>query len=110
MLLKASWERSYGDKMDNEELQTRIQHLGQKVRELLGHYKDQKKLIQHLQEEKTRVRQQATNGRESANNFPNSPEIGTITKDECQIRALVRSIDSYIRDIDKSIAHLERPQ
>lgn len=96
--------------MNSEKLQARIQYLEQKVRELLKHYKDQQKLIQQLQKENAQLRQQATDGSASTGNFSTSPEIGTITKNEAQARDLGSSIDSYIRDIDKSIAYLEQLQ
>jgi len=96
--------------MNSEKLQARIQYLEQKVRELLEHYKDQQRLIQQLQKEKEKLRQQASNHGEPTGNFSNSPEIGTITKSEEQARALGSSIDSYIRDIDRSITYLEQIQ
>jgi len=96
--------------MNSEKLQARIQYLEQKVRELLEHYKDQQRLIQQLQKEKEKLRQQASNRGEPTDNFSNSPEIGTITKSEEQARELGSGIDSYIRDIDRSITYLEQIQ
>ncbi len=96
--------------MNSEKLQARIQYLEQKVRELLKHYKDQQKLIQQLQKENAQLIQQTTDGGESTGNFSTSPEIDTVTKNEEQARDLGSSIDSYIRDINKSIAYLEQLQ
>ena len=67
-------------------------------------------MIQQLQKENAQLRQQATDGSASKGNFSTNPEIGTITKNEAQARDLGNSIDSYIRDIDKSIAYLEQLQ
>lgn len=96
--------------MDNEVLKVSIQVLEQKLGELLGHYKDQKKVVQQLQVEKKQLRQRISSSNHSSVNFSKSPKSGTITKNEAQARELGRSIDGYIRDIDKSIAYLEQLQ
>ena len=45
--------------MNYEELQTRVQCLTQKIKELLAHYKHQQEVIQHLQQENEQLKQQA---------------------------------------------------
>ena len=96
--------------MSNDTLQAHLQALEQKRRGLVAHYKAQQKVVQQLQEEQAQWKQKASNGGGNTGNFSNSLEIGTIISNEEQVRALGSSIDSYIRDIDKSIAYLERRQ
>lgn len=96
--------------MNSEELQTGIQALGQRLRELLGHYKEQQRVLQQLQKENEQLRRGAGNSNTSPVSFSKSPESGTITRSEEQVRELDNSIDSYIEDIDRCIAYLEQLQ
>lgn len=96
--------------MNNEELQTSIQALGQKLRGLLGAYKEQETAVQQLQKENRQLRQKVSSEGPLPANFSKSPESGTITKNEARARELGCSIDGYIKEIDKSIAYLEQLQ
>lgn len=95
--------------MNSEELQTGIQALGQRLRELLAHYQEQQRVLQQLQKENEQLRQGVSKS-DSSGNFSNSPESSSITRNEEQASALGSSIDGYIRDIDKCIAYLEQLQ
>lgn len=96
--------------MNSEDLQGSIQILTKKLKGLLEHYKELQGVLQQLQEENTQLRQTAVSSGISSVNFSNSSESGTITGKEERARVLGSSIDSYIRDIDKSIAYLEKIQ
>lgn len=94
--------------MTNDNLKKRIKTLEQKVQELLEHYKRQQKIAQQLQKEI--LSQKTTKNEEKIESFSNHPKISTIIKDGELIHELENSIDSYIRDIDNSIAYLEQLQ
>ena len=96
--------------MNSKELQASVQYLAQKVKALLEHYKDQQAAMQQLKQENAQLKQQATKHGNTGHDFSNQPKTGTITVDEAQASAWKSSIDSYIRDIDKSIAYLEQLQ
>ena len=96
--------------MNNEELQTSIQALGQKLAGLLGAYNEQEKVVQQLQKENKQLRQKVSSAGLLPGNFSKRLESGTITKNKERARELERSIDGYIKDIDKSIAYLEQLQ
>lgn len=95
--------------MNSEELQIGIQALGQRLRGLLGHYKEQQRVLQQLQKENEQLRRGASSSNASSGNFSKTPESGTITRNKEQARELDSSIDSYIKDIDRCIAYLEQP-
>ena len=95
--------------MNSEVLQKSIQALTQKLKVLLEHYRKQQDTLQHLQEENAQLTQKASSSMPTAN-FSNSSENSTITDKKAHIRTLGNSIDGYIRDIDESIAYLERLQ
>jgi regulator of replication initiation timing len=94
--------------MNSEKPYARVQYLEQKIMQLLERYKDQQEIVQQLQEENLHLKQLVNNRLEIAHDFSNSLEIGTITKKGEELRDVGSSIDSYIRDIDKSIAYFER--
>lgn len=95
--------------MNSEKLHVRIQYLEQKIMQLLKHHKNQQEVIQQLQKENEQLVQQVTNRAEITYDFPNRLEIGTITKKEGRnTEDWEARIDSYISDIDRSIAYLER--
>lgn len=94
--------------MDSEKLHARVQYLEQKIMQLLEHYKNQQEVIRQLRQEHEQLIQQVANGAETACDFLNRLEIGTVTNNGGNIRDWEARIDSYISDIDKSIAYLER--
>jgi DNA-binding protein H-NS len=98
--------------MDSEALHVRVQYLEQKIMQLLEHHKNQQEVIQQLRKENEQLAQKVTNRAEITYDFPNMLEIYTITKKKKRgdTQAWEARIDSYISDIDKSIAYLERVQ
>jgi|694.fasta_scaffold100333_2 hypothetical protein len=97
--------------MDSEKLHVRVQYLEQKITQLLEHHKNQQEVIQQLRKENEQLVQQVTNRAEITYNFPNRLEIGTVTKKRGRdTQDWEARIDSYISDIDRSIAYLERLQ
>jgi DNA-binding protein H-NS len=97
--------------MDSEKLHVRVQYLEQKIMQLLEHHKNQQEVIQQLRQENAQFVQQVTNGAEIIYDFPNRLEIGTITKKRGRYtQDWETRIGSYISDIDRSIAYLERLQ
>ena len=94
--------------MIKDNLQTGLQALEQRLRELLENHKEQQKVVQQLQQEREQLGQGGRGIETSLDNFSKSLKSGTITRNEEQIRELGSSIDRYIRDIDKCIAYLEQ--
>ncbi len=96
--------------MDSAKPHVRVQYLEQKIMQLLEHYKNQQEVIQQLRRENEQLIQQVTNRAETTYDFSNSIESGTITKEGRNMQDWEARIDSYISDIDRSIAYLERLQ
>jgi DNA-binding protein H-NS len=96
--------------MDSTNLHVRVQYLEQKIMQLLEHYKNQQEVIQQLRQENEQLIQQITNREETTYDFSNRLEIGTITKKGGDMQDWEARLDSYISDIDRSIAYLERLQ
>jgi uncharacterized coiled-coil DUF342 family protein len=94
--------------MHSENLHVRVQHLEQKIRQLLDHVKDQQEMLQQLRKEKEQLIQQVANNKETVHKLSNSLELGAIAKDEQKMKNWGAKIDSYISDVDKSIAYLEQ--
>jgi DNA-binding protein H-NS len=94
--------------MHSENLHARVQHLEQKIRKLLEHFKDQQAMLQQLQKEKEQLIQQVANSKETVHKLSNSLKLGSVTKDEQKMKNWGAKIDSYISGIDKSIAYLEQ--
>jgi len=96
--------------MHSDTLHVRVQNLEQKIIQLLKQHQDQQKMIQQLREDNELLTQQVTDGGGAVHNFKNDLNMRTIAKKEIQIKNWGTSIDSYINDIDKSIAYLEQLQ
>jgi TolA-binding protein len=94
--------------MHSEDLHVRVQHLEQKIRQLLKHFNEQQGMLQQLQKEKEQLIQQVASNKETIYKLSNSLEIGTIAKDGQSMKDWGAKIDSYISEIDRSIAYLEQ--
>lgn len=95
--------------MGNKKLQSSIQCLERKIKELLKNYNEQQDLIQQLKQENKQLRQQAIKNKEKTGNFLNKrEEVDVLRKDTVQAYELYSHIDNYIKDIDKGIAYLEQ--
>jgi len=94
--------------MHSEKLHVRVQYLERKIMQLLERCKDQKAMIQQLQQEKVQLIQQGINATELVHNFSNGSALDATTKDEKNMRNWEAKIDNYIGDIDKVVAYFER--
>ena len=94
--------------MNSEKLHVRVQDLEQKIMQLLEGYKDQQEMIQQLRQKNEQLIQQIANRTETVQDFSNSPESDATTKNSGKLGDWEARIDSYISDIDKSIAYLEK--
>jgi len=92
--------------MDSEKIHLHVQYLEQKIMRLLEQCRNQEEIIRRLQKEP--LIQQVSSSAETAYDFSNQLELGTMTKGENAIRAWEAKIDGYISDIDRSIAYLEQ--
>lgn len=96
--------------MHSDKLHVRVQHLEQKIIQLLKQHQDQRKMIQQLQEENKRLTQQVNDRADAVYGVTNHTNMRTIAEQKMQIKNWGPSIDSYINEIDKSIAYLEQLQ
>jgi hypothetical protein len=94
--------------MNNGKLHVRVQDLTQKVMRLLEGYKNQQEMIQQLQKKNEQLIHPITNRTEAVHEFSNGLKSDTIAKKGGRLRDWEATIDSYIGDIDKSIAYLEK--
>lgn len=96
--------------MNSEKLHVRVQDLAQKIMQLLKSYKDQQEMIQQLRKKNEQLIHKITNMTETAQDSSNSLASDAITKKSAKPGAWEAEIDSYISDIGKSIAYLEKLQ
>ncbi len=96
--------------MNGEKLHVRVQDLEQKIMQLLESYKHQQEIIQQLQKKNEQLTHQITHRKETVQDFSNSLETDIVTKKSERAGDWGARIDSYISDIEKGIAYLEKLQ
>ena len=94
--------------MYTEKTQVLLQALEDKLRQLLERYQRQQAMIQQLQTDNQRLKQQAA----QAHHLPSSLETAKLlpTEEEKPTGASEEKLERYIRAIDECIAHLEQLQ
>jgi methyl-accepting chemotaxis protein len=96
--------------MNSEKLHVRVQDLAQKIMQLLESYKDQQEMIQQLRKKNEQLIHKIANMTDTVQDFSNSLASDAITKKSAKSGDWEAEIDSYISDIGKSIAYLEKLQ
>lgn len=96
--------------MQQDQLISEIQALERKVKLLLGKYQAQQEENALLKSENEDLRAIIRMKQEKINNFQNKIKISkivdTLAVDQDQTTELKQTIDEYIEEIDKCIAHL----
>lgn len=93
-----------------ERLHERIQHLEQKLVQLLEHCSQQSMNTQKLQQENEQLRQMIATQEKALRHSSEQVGIDTVIKQlgEQQRASMRKMISSYIKDIDQCIAFFER--
>ncbi len=98
--------------MSKEKLTLELQALERKIMLLLNDYTALKGELVHVKEENTELRRTLQNREDKINSFQNQIKISKIVdsiavgKDKEDANQLKLTINGYIKEIDKCIAHL----
>mmetsp|Transcript_10280 Transcript_10280/g.23753 ORF Transcript_10280/g.23753 Transcript_10280/m.23753 type:complete len:97 (-) Transcript_10280:401-691(-) len=96
--------------MHRKELYEGIQHLEQKIIQLLKKCERQQKIIQQLRKEQEQWTQQGVKKAAATHHSASSLALDILTKNAHKGHIEEASIDHYISAIDESIAYLEQLQ
>ena len=98
--------------MDQDVLKTNLSGLERKLVVLLNEHKGLKHEVVSLKSENTELRQHLRQREEQLGSFKNQIKITKIVDnihpEDGSVSELRKTVDDYIREIDKCIAHLSR--
>ena len=98
--------------MDQDVLKTNLSGLERKLVVLLNDHKSLKHEVTSLKTENTELRQHLRQREEQLGSFKNQIKITKIVDnihpEDGSVSELRKTVDDYIREIDKCIAHLSR--
>lgn len=98
--------------IDQDQLKSNIQSLERKIKILLGEFKSLKDEISFLRVENQELKSVIKNKEEQIHHFQNQIKISkivdNINSEENGNSELKKKIDTYIKEIDKCIAHLSK--
>lgn len=96
--------------MDQDQLRNNLQTLERKIKLLLGEYKTLKDEITFLKVENQELKSVIRNKEDQIDHFQNKIKISKIVdnidSEENGTSELKKKIDTYIKEIDRCIAHL----
>ena len=98
--------------MDQDQLRNNLQALERKIKLLLGEYKTLKDEITFLKVENQELKSVIRNKEDQIDHFQNKIKISKIVdnidSEENGTSELKKKIDTYIKEIDRCIAHLSK--
>ncbi|MGK7391872.1 MAG: hypothetical protein ACNS60_16095 [Candidatus Cyclobacteriaceae bacterium M2_1C_046] len=98
--------------LDQDQLKSNLQSLERKIKILLGEFKSLKDEVSFLKIENQELKSVIKTKEEQINHFQNQIKISkivdNINSEDNGNSELKKKIDTYIKEIDKCIAHLSR--